>query len=614
MNIFHRFFRWHTPRRIVIVLLLAASTAVGVNQVGIAAVLRILGGIATAIAQVTWPSSGDAVISNGTNSPAGLSPTNNDLVYSTGGAFANLSTADSSVLVTSSGGVPSLSTSLPSGLTIPGYNASVTWPTSGDLMLSDGGNAPTAYGGSTCTSGKFATALSAAGVATCSTPSGTTMGVETPTFTDSAYTLSDSDANMYVLIGGQASATAAVNTIDLPAGSDVGSAGTVVVIANISDTTSVPILLAGTPTLDCGGTGAETCTADYTVATSGDLVRHHITWDDDVSLSSVVYSDTDCSLLSDTHANSGSPDYYQSELVSCPDISSGAKTFTLTFSGSTGFTWDGIVERSGAATSSPDDEGNEGAGTGSGAGAVVSLALAGAVSERGEVIDAGFNDVTGTTPTVGQVGYSYLTGGFGDEYLLTNGAALYTMSWTLGGADAYVASAAGIKPANPSTVVDVCPTTGSDIYGTAVGTAYCGDSGYSGVPVPPGYSLTLTVDSNGDYFAQLHPPQSLPKDDYTSSFTANIQACRMNNNLLTDLSALTVTVPTTLPPGCIIPLEQAGAVADEVTAGTGMCLASAGGGHCVDTDDYTGGQNTQSNVTVGAGNSAIFGGAVAAPP
>lgn len=123
---------------------------------------------------VTWPTLSDIVISPGASgNPTGLAPTNNDLVYATGGAFANLATANSSVLVTSSGGVPSLSTTLPSGLTIPGFNASISWPTSGDLMLSNGGNAPTAYAGSACGSGQAVNGLTAGGaVSGCFTPTG----------------------------------------------------------------------------------------------------------------------------------------------------------------------------------------------------------------------------------------------------------------------------------------------------------------------------------------------------------------------------------------------------------------------------------------------------------
>lgn len=81
--------------------------------------LVIATGACAAGGSVTWPATNDMVISNGTNTPAGLAPANNDLVYSTGGSFANLVTANNAVLATNASGVPSLATTLPSGLTIP---------------------------------------------------------------------------------------------------------------------------------------------------------------------------------------------------------------------------------------------------------------------------------------------------------------------------------------------------------------------------------------------------------------------------------------------------------------------------------------------------------------
>lgn len=60
-----------------------------------------------------------------------LTASNNSLVVGTASAMAFLATANSGVLVTSAGGVPSISTTLPAGLTIPGYatsgaNANIT--------------------------------------------------------------------------------------------------------------------------------------------------------------------------------------------------------------------------------------------------------------------------------------------------------------------------------------------------------------------------------------------------------------------------------------------------------------------------------------------------------
>lgn len=53
-----------------------------------------------------------------------LTPTVNNLVYSTASNLALLATANNGVLITSAGGVPSVSSTLPSGLSIPGYATS----------------------------------------------------------------------------------------------------------------------------------------------------------------------------------------------------------------------------------------------------------------------------------------------------------------------------------------------------------------------------------------------------------------------------------------------------------------------------------------------------------
>lgn len=54
------------------------------------------------------------------------SGTSNGLLYDAAGVLGNLATANNGVLVTSGGGVPSISTTLPSGLTIPGYATTAT--------------------------------------------------------------------------------------------------------------------------------------------------------------------------------------------------------------------------------------------------------------------------------------------------------------------------------------------------------------------------------------------------------------------------------------------------------------------------------------------------------
>jgi fibronectin-binding autotransporter adhesin len=65
------------------------------------------GSAASAAATITV---GTSVISGGTS---------NGVFYNNGGVFGNLATANSGVLITSSGGVPSISTTLPSAITIP---------------------------------------------------------------------------------------------------------------------------------------------------------------------------------------------------------------------------------------------------------------------------------------------------------------------------------------------------------------------------------------------------------------------------------------------------------------------------------------------------------------
>lgn len=91
-------------------------------------------GVGLAYSTPTYPSAsgsaGTILRSDGTNNvyTTATYPTTttiNQILYSSSASvIAGLATANSSVLVTSAGGVPSLSTSLPSGLTIPGFAAS----------------------------------------------------------------------------------------------------------------------------------------------------------------------------------------------------------------------------------------------------------------------------------------------------------------------------------------------------------------------------------------------------------------------------------------------------------------------------------------------------------
>ena len=98
-----------------------------------ASTMAILSGTATAN-QLLFSGSSTAPVWSTSTYPA-TNAANTLLYASSANTMAALSTSNSGVLITSAGGVPSISTTLPSGLTIPGYQASLTLP----LSLSNGG-------------------------------------------------------------------------------------------------------------------------------------------------------------------------------------------------------------------------------------------------------------------------------------------------------------------------------------------------------------------------------------------------------------------------------------------------------------------------------------------
>jgi len=69
---------------------------------------------------VNWPAAGCLVLSNATNSPNCFAPTNNAFAVGSGGVWSVLSNSGNAVPSWNSG-VLSASSTLPSGLTIPGY-------------------------------------------------------------------------------------------------------------------------------------------------------------------------------------------------------------------------------------------------------------------------------------------------------------------------------------------------------------------------------------------------------------------------------------------------------------------------------------------------------------
>jgi hypothetical protein len=100
---------------------------------------------------ITWPTTADIVLSNGTISPAGLAPVNGDCVVGSGGAWT-AGSCGSPTFPTSGDIVVANGTNSPAGLApvngdcvigsggawVAGSCGGVTWPATGDLLLSAG--------------------------------------------------------------------------------------------------------------------------------------------------------------------------------------------------------------------------------------------------------------------------------------------------------------------------------------------------------------------------------------------------------------------------------------------------------------------------------------------
>ena len=95
--------------------------------------------------------------------------TPNGLLYDNAGVLGNLATANSGVLVTSSGGVPSISTTLPSGLSADSFTVTTAFTATGLVTNGDLANAATTVNGQTCTLGSTCTVAAAAGTLTGTT-------------------------------------------------------------------------------------------------------------------------------------------------------------------------------------------------------------------------------------------------------------------------------------------------------------------------------------------------------------------------------------------------------------------------------------------------------------
>jgi hypothetical protein len=87
-----------------------------------------LGSACTVTAAATAITVGTTTIASGTP---------NGLLYDNGGSFGNLATANNGVLVTSSGGVPSISSTLPSGLSAPSFTVTTVFTATGLVTNAD---------------------------------------------------------------------------------------------------------------------------------------------------------------------------------------------------------------------------------------------------------------------------------------------------------------------------------------------------------------------------------------------------------------------------------------------------------------------------------------------
>lgn len=188
------------------------------------------------------------------------SGTANQLAYyatSTNAVSGLAPVVNNAVLVTSGAGVPSESTTLPTGLTIPGYNASITWPTANSAMISagPGNNSPTGVAPGTATvlysasntwqptSLPTVAVTNLSGTAGAITASGSVGSVTlnlpatiTPNLTFSGThtisggtTLSNTVTDTYANIAPTASASATLDALGFPAGPiSIGGASTTI--------------------------------------------------------------------------------------------------------------------------------------------------------------------------------------------------------------------------------------------------------------------------------------------------------------------------------------------------------------------------------------------------
>jgi hypothetical protein len=416
----------------------------------------------------------------------------------------------------------------------------------------------------------------------------------------------------YSILAGDASHVIPMSCIDatctatLPA-SGTFAAGTQVIVENVSNATAVPIAPVGTPAWNstCSGSSCSSYTETYTANDVGDTVLVDIIGcggsNCDTtpvqSVESVVSTlGNSCSKVVGPEQQTASGTVIDVELWKCAITVTGADTLEVTFTGTVYYGGGAVSEWSGMASSPVDAS----LGT---TGLTAAPQISVSPTERGDLV-YGYENQSGgwnvTAQTLLPTGETNAGTPWASEYLLANGASTYTLNWTAPSTPptpSWAAVAAAFKPANPVSIVTLCPGSGTSIAGTPA-VSGC-------VPLVPGMIATVTVNAAGNYAAS---PQGTIGgfDDATASFTPSVLNCYETTSLLNYLSTIIVTIPDTLPSGCVLNFIQGGSQPAQIHAGSGVQLGSSGG------NAHTGGQFAPSFVMIGGGGAnAYFGGATA---
>lgn len=230
----------------------------------------ILGGVSATItvngAACTLGSSctpGAGAIAVGDSVTGGIS---NGLFYNNANTLGNLATANNGVLVTSAGGVPSISVTLPTGLSAPSFTVTTAFTATGLVTNADLANPATTVNGQTCTLGSTCTVTaapsgSAGGDLTGTYPNPTLAGVITaggPTGSATVTPIITYDAKGRLTTVTSATITPAIGSVT-GLGTGIASA-----LGTNVGTAGAPVINGGALGTPSGGTGTNITGLVYT--------------------------------------------------------------------------------------------------------------------------------------------------------------------------------------------------------------------------------------------------------------------------------------------------------------------------------------------------------------